>query len=752
MRRISLLAFSIACFFLSTSPCAGQVFPNSAKNSGESPYIERLKAEVEGKDLMLRFEGKLRLGREDNAFRANANKTFHHAIHRLLVTLNNDKLDEFVIDVGPDKEGKVTIHPAECSFTSEEGSITIHAPLSLVAFTPLDVIAETDSIHFGNEDMVGAAGRNLFAAEGGKPVRISIPGLSENPDVPAISNLKVDDVGPISVTLIWDTSYRSRAQVLLAIGGKDVQAVEQEVLTRRHRVTLTGLSPRTEYQAAVTGKDFTGRAIPAQSIAFKTSAPSAAKAGVTAWLKVRGQYIVDSNGKPFPLGGYSVGLSDWLWNEFPRFGTIPMAARYFRSLGLNACRLGLGERYGDDYWVAGILRGGKGAFHRFGGPEGYVKKFVRPMVEQIANEGMYVILDWHDAYSMDDAKIEKIAQFWEAAAKEFKDEPRIAMFQIMNEPTFPEGQCRPEFAERIRRITKDMIGRIRKHDKRHIILVSDWNVGWGWATESQWKPVNFDPGDPMRQVAFSKHISGEHCNDAFMAGGVDRIADLYDVPMIFDEVENNDLMMQPETGWFYNYLYRNPRKYGFATWVCGQYWPEFAQITSAFANAYLPEVPFSRRPQKLIVDWWRADKPEVSQSSGNVYSVFTMPKKLPVGDYGIVLEEQPPRTTYGLTLKPDKNSPRRIGAWIGPGSAQWQTFFEGGSHIDGASIVPMAMYFHALEPFEQVIIRCPEKGFQGRPAIEEKFTRSLQPKSIQVFRLNPDYQMPLPEIQNREVE
>ncbi|MBN1554247.1 MAG: cellulase family glycosylhydrolase, partial [Phycisphaerae bacterium] len=354
---------------------------------------------------------------------------------------------------------------------------------------------------------------------------------------------------------------------------------------------------------------------------------------------------------------------------------------------------------------------------------------------------------------MSDAKYEMIARFWETAAKEFKDEPRIAMFQILNEPTFPEGQCRPEFAERVREITKDMIRRIRKHDKRHIILVSDWNVGWGWATESQWKPVNFDPGDPRRQVAFSKHVSGEHCTEAFMAGGVDRVADLYDVPMIFDEVENNDLMMQTQTAWFYNYLYRNPRKYSFAVWVCGQYWPEFPQITAAFANAYLPPAPFPRRERKLIVDWTRADKPDVSKSADKVDSIFTLPEKLPVGDYGIVLETQPPRTRYSLALKPDRNSPRKIGAWIGaPGEAKWQTFFEGGSHIDGASIVPMAMYFHALEPFEQVVIRCSEKGLQGRAAIEEKFSAPLQPDSIQLFRLNSSYQMPLPKIETRQVK
>jgi hypothetical protein len=750
MYRLSAFAISLVCFMLSASPCAAQEFSNAAKDSQEAPYIEKLTAQVDGRELVLRFEGKLRLGREDNARRANIDKTFHHAIHRMLLTLNNDKLDEFVIDIGPDKAGKPVIHPAECSFTSDAGSVTVRVPLSLIAFTPVDLFVETDVLYFGNDDMMATSGRNLFSAEGGKPVRISIAGLPENPDKPAISNLKAVDVDPISAILEWDTSFRSRAQVLLTAGGKDVQTVQQDILSRRHTVTLTGLSPRTEYQAVVTGKDFTGREVPARSISFTTPAQTAAKAGITAWLKVRGKYIVDSNGNPFPLGGYSVSLSDWWWNEFPRFGTIPMAARYFRSLGMNACRLGLGDQ-DDNYWAAGVFR--EGGFKRYGGPEGFVKKFVRPMVDQIANEGMYVILDWHDAYKLTDETIEQISQFWEAAAKEFKDEPRIAMFQPMNEPTFPDGECRPEFAERIRNITKAMILRIRKHDKRHIIIVSDWNVGWGWATESQWKPVNFDPGDPQRQIVFSKHIAGQHCNDTFMAGGVDRIADLYNVPLMFDEIQNNEYMSPSETGWFYNYLYRNPRKYGFATAWCGQYWPEFAQLTSAFANAYLPEVPFLRRPQKLIVSWNRADKPEVSKSSdGSVFSVFTMPEKLPAGDYGIVLEEQPPNTQYNVALKPDKNSPRRIGGWLGrPGDALWLPFFEGSRHIDGANMVPMAMYFHALEPFEQVVIKCSERGLQGRPAIEEKFARPSQPKSIQVFRLNPTHQMPVPKVTNLEV-
>ncbi|MBN1555260.1 MAG: cellulase family glycosylhydrolase, partial [Phycisphaerae bacterium] len=430
MYRVTRLATPCACILLTAWLCTAQEFPNSAKDSGESPYIQRLKASADGKDLVLRFEGKLRLGREDNAFRANTNKTFHHAIHRILVTLNNDKLDEFIIDVGPDTKGKVTVHPADCSHAMEDGVVTIRVPLSLIAFTPVDVIAETDSIHFGSEEMVGAAGRNLFSAAGEKPARISIPSLPENPEKAAISDLQIADADPTSATLTWNTSFRSRARVLLSTGGKKVQTVAQDVLTRSHRVTLTGLSPETRYQAVVAGKDFTGGTVPAKTISFTTTARIVKGAGVTGWLSVRGKYIVDSNGKPFPLGGYSVSLGDWLWNEFPRFGTIPMAARYFRSLGLNACRLGLYERTPDDFWVAGFLRGGAGAVKKFGGMEGYVKKFVRPMVEQIANEGMYVILDWHDAYGMVDAKVEKVAQFWEAAAKEFKDEPRIAMFQI----------------------------------------------------------------------------------------------------------------------------------------------------------------------------------------------------------------------------------------------------------------------------------------------------------------------------------
>ena len=129
-------------------------------------------------------------------------------------------------------------------------------------------------------------------------------------------------------------------------------------------------------------------------------------------IKVEGKYIIDAAGRPFPLGGYSCYVGEYWWNEFPRYGTPALTARYFRSLGLNACRLGLVE-HREKWWAASIMQDGS-AFERYGGPAGFVTDFLKPVVEQIADEGIYVIIDWHWTYGLKNRELEAIGQFWEA--------------------------------------------------------------------------------------------------------------------------------------------------------------------------------------------------------------------------------------------------------------------------------------------------------------------------------------------------
>jgi hypothetical protein len=719
------------------------VVANGAKDSKEAPYIQRLRAWTADSHLVLRFEGDLQLGRHLDALRANSDERFHHADQRLVITLDNEALVEFslaVLPAGP--EHKLALVPPQGKFSADATGVEVAIPLEVIQSSPVEVIAEVSSQYYAAEgQMVATTGRTLFAGPDGQAVRLEIPELPVLAGDPEVIAQPVATAGPYSATLEWETSHRTDVDVTVTVPKQPARQIRQPYRQQRHQLVIAELTPDTAYVATLTGRDFAGRAAAPREVRFQTLAAVTGEGPRDAWLHVAGRHIVDAAGRPFALGGYSHYLGEYWWNEFPRYGTLALTARHFRALGFNACRLGLVE-HKEKHWSASIMNDGS-AFERYGGPAGYAHDFLRPLVEQITAEGVYVILDWHWSYGLTPETIEKIGQFWEACAQEFKDEPRVAVYQLLNEPCFVDGQTRPDLAPRIRDITRDYIQRIRRHDPRHIILVSDWNCGWGWATESQWGEVSFDPGDPQHQIVYSKHVAKEHMTEAFMVGGVDRVVDKWNVPILFDEVELNELLPPRETAWFFDYLWRNPRKYGFLIWVCGQRPAAESRVSSAFAHAYLPKPPFGG-DSRPIVGWWRVGAPETGRNGERWTYRYALPEPLPAGDYGLVIEGAAAGTMAQVVIIPAADPKRLLGTWLGgprQALARDLPVTAGDSAVDGA------IYWHALEPFTAVVVRtsaqlAPRFRDQPLPAWTE----------VQLFRLNPAHQMPVPRIESAEVQ
>lgn len=239
----------------------------------------------------------------------------------------------------------------------------------------------------------------------------------------------------------------------------------------------------------------------------------------------------------------------------------------------------------------------------------------------------------------------------------------------------------------------------------------------------------------MNQVVYSKHIAGEHMTNAFMGGGVDNVVDRWDVPIIFDEVENSQLVGPAETLWFYKFLLNNPHKYGFATWVCGQYWPEFPSVTAAFAQTYLPRPPFGPTGEPAITDMWNLGMPTVNQVNNKWYYRFAVPAQLAAGDYGMIVQGVPIKTSLAVAVASHKGDAQFCGVWLGsPHQAKWQQY----TVAAGASAVEGATYWHAPQPFEEIIIR------------SDAELKDLN--ALSLFQLNPKHEMPVPSITTTAVQ
>jgi len=159
-------------------------------------------------------------------------------------------------------------------------------------------------------------------------------------------------------------------------------------------------------------------------------------------------------------------------------------------------------------------------------------------VRAVINHGMYAIIDWHGLGDDDLAFLwGELIPLWEHIARRYKDEPGVAIYELWNEPV-----CGYQAGARGLRVWyREAIRAIRAIDRRHIILVTDWNMGWGWALESMWAPhgrlIDIDPL-PNNQIAYSKHMASisEKRGDGKNA---DNFSRKYNVPVFWSEVETS---------------------------------------------------------------------------------------------------------------------------------------------------------------------------------------------------------------------
>jgi endoglucanase len=158
-------------------------------------------------------------------------------------------------------------------------------------------------------------------------------------------------------------------------------------------------------------------------------------------LSVQGTQLVDAKGEPVVLRGMSFGWHVW----WPQFWNAE-AVKWLR-----------------DDWHCTVLRAAMGIEPEGGylrSPE-TSKKLVRTVVDACIQNGMYVIIDWHDHHAT--AHLHESRAFFVEMARAYGKHPNV-IYEIYNEPE-------RESWEAVKAYSESMIAAIRAVDPDNIILV-----------------------------------------------------------------------------------------------------------------------------------------------------------------------------------------------------------------------------------------------------------------------------------------
>jgi len=179
-----------------------------------------------------------------------------------------------------------------------------------------------------------------------------------------------------------------------------------------------------------------------------------------------------------PDGSWALGTCDVL-NQFP--DTTPVtnwySERHLQSLaeiGFNVIRMNLQYRIFEDDDNPGVYK-----------QSGW--NFLDTYVQWATNRNLYLILDMHippgglqvagrGACLWEDAGNQtRIIDLWKAIAKRYADEPRIAAYDILNEPN-PTGATLQEGVAKWQTLAQQIVDSVRTVDANHLIIVE--RVNW----------------------------------------------------------------------------------------------------------------------------------------------------------------------------------------------------------------------------------------------------------------------------------
>ena len=242
------------------------------------------------------------------------------------------------------------------------------------------------------------------------------------------------------------------------------------------------------------------------------------------WLRLSkntegARYFETESGRPMNLFGMA-RCQNCCGTETKLYGDAGDVAAHFKNLKCNLIRLSI--HVDGEPWERGglpaddlvLLCGG----YNTEGINKFIDTYVDPDVQLIKKQGMYIQLDLHDYPQSRVKGDDEIVRFatdyyipvWRELAKRYKDDPQIAVFEIWNEP-YPADVATaikdsPEWVASIRKFFFEAVKAIREIDQKHIIMVSDYNAGWGKAWDICWKDYHKDL-DEFNNTCFSIHLA-----------------------------------------------------------------------------------------------------------------------------------------------------------------------------------------------------------------------------------------------------
>jgi len=181
-------------------------------------------------------------------------------------------------------------------------------------------------------------------------------------------------------------------------------------------------------------------ALPVNGVFAQSGTPSFVQAH--GQLAVRGTQLVDAKGQPIVLRGMSFGWHVW----WPQFWNAECVKWLQDDWHCNVLRAAMGVEPGGGYLDS---------------PEAS-KKLVTTVVDACIENGIYVIIDWHDHHATEN--LEESKAFFVEMARAYGKHPNV-IYEIYNEP---ERDSWPE----VKAYCETLIKAIREVDPDNIILVA----------------------------------------------------------------------------------------------------------------------------------------------------------------------------------------------------------------------------------------------------------------------------------------